>query len=149
MKRLLNHRVAPVLLCLQVAYLGFFGLLFALSGPGTAEIDHTDPSPVAHALFNGLLLAFVLPAAGGAALLGSESVRARVPGGVRVVWLAALGVTEVVVAVSFATTALRESPGPDSLVAVVAVTACAVIALVCAGEARGTLRAARPAPPLA
>lgn len=149
MKRLLVHGIAPVLLCLQVAYLGFFGLLFALSGPGTAEIDHTDPSPVAHALFNGLLLAFVLPAAGGAALLGSESVRARVPGGVRAVWLAVLGVTEVVVAVSFATTALRESLGPDSLVAVVAVMACAVIALVCAGEARGTLRAARPAPPLA
>ncbi|MFJ8756787.1 hypothetical protein [Streptomyces cyaneofuscatus] len=149
MKRLLVHGIAPVLLCLQVAYLGFFGLLFALSGPGTAEIDHTDPSPVAHALFNGLLLAFVLSAAGGAALLGSESVRARVPSGVRVVWLAALGVTEVVVAVSFATTALRESPGPDSLVAVVAVMAGAVIALVCAGEVRGTLRAARPAPPLA
>ncbi|MFD3410584.1 hypothetical protein [Streptomyces cyaneofuscatus] len=149
MRRLLNHRVAPVLLGLQVAYLGFFGLLFALSGPGTAEIDHTDPSPVAHALFNGLLPAFVLPAVGGAALLGSESVRARVPGGVRAGWLAALGGTEVVVAVSFATTALRESLGPDSLVAVVAVTACAVIALVCAREVRGTLRAARPAPPLA
>ncbi|MGW6638714.1 hypothetical protein ACWGH7_17460 [Streptomyces cyaneofuscatus] len=149
MKRLLIHGVAPVLLCLQVAYLGFFGLLFALSGPGSAEIDHTDPSPVAHALFDGLLLAFVLPAVGGAALLGSEAVRARVPGGARAAWLAVLGVTEIVVAVSFATTALRESPGPDSLLAVVAVAACAVIALVCAGEVRGTLRAARPAPPLA
>ncbi|CAM5507548.1 hypothetical protein [Streptomyces cyaneofuscatus] len=149
MKRLLIHGVAPVLLCLQVAYLGFFGLLFALSGHGSAEIDHTDPSPVAHALFDGLLLAFVLPAVGGAALLGSEAVRARVPGGARAAWLAVLGVTEIVVAVSFATTALRESPGPDSLVAVVAVAACAVIALVCAGEVRGTLRAARPAPPLA
>ncbi|MET9092749.1 hypothetical protein ABZX72_11710 [Streptomyces cyaneofuscatus] len=91
----------------------------------------------------------VLLAAGGAALLGSESVRARVPGGVRTVSLAVLGGTEVVVAVSFATTALRESLGPDSLVAVVAVAACAVIALVCAGEVRGTLSAARPAPPLA
>ncbi|MFI7233858.1 hypothetical protein [Streptomyces cyaneofuscatus] len=114
MKRLLIHGVAPVLLCVQIAYLGFFGLLFALSGPGTAEIDHTDPSPVTHALFDGRLLAFVLPAVGGAALLGSETVRARVPGGVRAVWLAALGATELVVAVSFATTAPRESLGPDS-----------------------------------
>ncbi|MFJ4967292.1 hypothetical protein [Streptomyces sp. NPDC088755] len=83
MKRLLIHRIAPVLLLLQVAYLGFFVLLFALRFPDTAELDHTDPSPLAHTLVNGLLLAFVLLAVGGAALLGREDVRARVPGGVR------------------------------------------------------------------
>jgi len=62
------------------------------------------------------------------------------------VWFAALGVAEAVVAVTFVNSALREPPGPDSLIAVVSVAACAGIALVCAGEARGQGRAVGAAP---
>ncbi|NEB36712.1 hypothetical protein [Streptomyces sp. SID14515] len=148
MKRLLVHGVTPVLLLLQVAYVGFFGVLFAVSGPGAAAIDHTDPSPVGDALFTGLLLVVVLLAAGGAALLGRESLRARVPGGVRTGWLGTLAVAEVVMAATFAIMALQESLGPDSLVAAVSVTVCAGIALACAGEVRSGIRTMRrPAQP--
>ncbi|MFJ4967293.1 hypothetical protein [Streptomyces sp. NPDC088755] len=58
-----------------------------------------------------------------------------------------LGATEAVVAVPFVDSALRESPGPDSLIAAVAVAACTGIALACAGGVRDGSRALRPAPP--
>ncbi|MFF4083098.1 hypothetical protein ACFYZN_27400 [Streptomyces sp. NPDC001777] len=147
MKQLLIHRVAPVLLLLQAACFGFFGLLLTGWDTDTAELDHTEPSAGTGLLFTGLLLVVALPAVGGAALPGRETVRARVPGRVRAAWLGALGIAELAVAAAFVGMALQEPVGSDSPVVVVAVTACAAIAAVCAAEVRGgASRAPQPSP---
>ncbi|WP_405809711.1 hypothetical protein OG524_08665 [Streptomyces sp. NBC_01520] len=139
-KRVFDRRVVPVLLAAQLAYVALFGLLFALSGPDTGEIDHTAPSATDDALFTGALLAMLLLGAGGAVLLGWEKARTRTPPAARSVWLGVLALGEIAVAVAFLDASLQESFGPDTVVAGLAVAASAAVTLTCATEIRARPR---------
>ncbi|MFI8814524.1 MULTISPECIES: hypothetical protein [unclassified Streptomyces] len=145
MNRLLHQRVAPALLIAQIAYIVLLELLFGLSGPDTAELDHTAPSPTGDALFTGLLILTVLAMGGGAALLGWKRVQAWAPPTARAAWLGALGLGEIALAAAFLNEALRQSLGPDTLIAALAIVVSLAITLTCVGEVQRHLRSLRPA----
>ncbi|MER5363483.1 hypothetical protein [Streptomyces sp. NPDC002785] len=146
MNHLLNHRVAPALLIAQIAYIALFGLLFALPGPDTGELDHTEPSTTGDVMFTGLLILTVLAMGGGAALLGWKKVQAWAPPTAWAAWLGALGLGEIAIAVAFLNAALQEPFGPDTLIAALAIAVSMAITLTCVGEVRRHLRSPKPAP---
>ncbi|MER5343033.1 hypothetical protein ABT030_22390 [Streptomyces mirabilis] len=135
------HRgVVPVLLLVQVAYVALLEFAFTFLTPDTAEIDHTDPSTSATALYAVLVAVALLALAGGAALLGSAQVRERTPRAVRVGWLTLLGLGELAVGAMFLRNVAAGASGPDTLIGVLASVASCAIAVSCLTETSTVLR---------
>ncbi|MDW8804130.1 hypothetical protein P1P68_04810 [Streptomyces scabiei] len=131
----LNRRVAPVLLLLQVAYIGLFTMLITVLPPDTAELDHTDPAPW-NASYAAILLGIAVALVGAAAILGLDVIRARTPRAVRVGWLGAVALGQLVLAARALVNVLGQSPGPDMVFGGAMAVAALGVAAACAIEAR-------------
>jgi hypothetical protein len=146
----LNRRVAPVLLLLQVAYIGLFTLLVMVLPPDTAELDHTDPAPW-NPSYAAILFGIVVALVGAAAILALDVIRARAPRAVRVGWLGAVALGQLVLAARALVDVRDQSPGPDMVFGVAMAVASLGVAAACAVEARVSpptpARAARSAVP--
>lgn len=83
--------------------------------------------------------------AGGALMLGSSRAGTAVPRPVRTVLLVLLGLVELVIAAAFLHSAATGSPGPDTVIAGVAVVVSGCVAAGCAlGRPPPRPRSARP-----
>ncbi|MFK4108594.1 hypothetical protein [Streptomyces sp. NPDC002176] len=135
MNRLLNRRVAAVLLLLEFAYrlLLFVFFTFAYSSL-EAEIDHNAVSVSDRVLADVVAVAGLSGVVGGALLLGLDKVRARAPRFLRVVWLAVLGLSQAVVAFWWVVMLTRESWGPDAVIGIIGVMFCGYVAATCIAD---------------
>ncbi|MFG2812957.1 hypothetical protein [Streptomyces sp. NPDC048410] len=135
MNRLLNRRVAAVLLLLEFAYrlLLFVFFTFAYSSL-EAEIDHNAVSVSDRVLADVVAVAGLSGVVGGALLLGLDKVRARAPRFLRVVWLAVLGLSQAVVAFWWVVMLTRESWGPDMVIGIIGVMFCGYVAVTCIAD---------------
>ncbi|MER6633286.1 hypothetical protein ABT301_34570 [Streptomyces sp. NPDC000987] len=135
-----RHRVAPVLLLCQVAYVALLEFAFTFLVPDTAEIDHTGPSPSGTALYASAVAVALLAMTGGAALLGSARARAGTPRALRAGWLIVLGVGELAIAVAFLKAAASGASGPDMLIGLPAAVASCAVAWSCLAETTALVR---------
>ncbi|SPF04353.1 hypothetical protein [Streptomyces sp. MA5143a] len=136
MTSVLSRRVAPILLFLQVAYIGLFAVLVTALPPDTAELDHTDTSMLDTALYAVTLLGIVIALVGAAAILGLEKVRARTPRPVRAGWLGVVALGQVAIAVLALINVFGQDPGPDVVFGAAMTVAALGIAAACISEAR-------------
>jgi hypothetical protein len=141
MKNALTHRVAPILLLMQAAYLALLEFAFAFLAPETGEIDHTEPAGSSGIVYALVVGAAFLGLIGGAALLGSVQARARTAGRpLRVVWLALLGLGELAVAGMFLKSIVDESVGPDTVIGMLAIVISCGVGICCFDESRKAIR---------
>ncbi|MFE7455809.1 hypothetical protein [Streptomyces sp. NPDC057554] len=142
MSQVLHRRIAPALVILQLLYLVLMELAFTFLAPATAE-----PAPAGSALpvYWATVAGVAVVMAAGALVLASAPAGARVPGPVRWVLLALLGLLELGIAASFLHAAVTGSPGPDTVIAGLGVpAACSVVAGCVLGlRAERTPRASR------
>ncbi|MEU1555657.1 hypothetical protein AB0G86_31345 [Streptomyces scabiei] len=138
MTSILSQRVAPVLLLLQVAYIGLFSVLITTLPPDTAELDHTETSALDTALYAATLLAIVVALVGAAALLALEKIRSRTPRAVRAGWLVIVALGQVAIAARALINVLGQDPGPDIVFGAAMAVAALGIAAACIIEARGS-----------
>ncbi|MGJ5827172.1 hypothetical protein [Streptomyces ossamyceticus] len=139
MTSVLSRRLAPILLLLQVAYIGLFTVLFTVLPPDTAELDHTETSVLDTALYAATLLGIVVALVGAAALLGLEKVRARTPRAVRAGWLGVVALGQVAIAVLALINVFGQDPGPDIVFGVAMAVAALGAAAACITEARASV----------
>ncbi|MFF0384932.1 hypothetical protein [Streptomyces sp. NPDC004286] len=139
MHRLLNRRVAAVLLLLEFAYrlLLLVAFTFAYSRL-EAELDHNAVSVADRVLADLIDVAALVGVLGGALLLWPDKVRARTPRFLRVIWLAVLGLSQAVVAFWWVVMVTRESWGPDSVIGIIGATFCAYVAATCVADIAST-----------
>lgn len=145
MKKALTHRVAPIFLLTQAAYLALLEFAFAFLAPETGELDHTEPAGSDVLIYAAVVGAVFLGLIGGTVLLGSRQARNRTAGRpLRVVWLALLGLGEITVAGMFLKSIVFESIGPDTVIGVLAIVISCGLALCCSAEVREATRRTPP-----
>ncbi|MEH0639765.1 hypothetical protein [Streptomyces bottropensis] len=138
MTSVLSQRVAPVLLLLQVAYIGLFSVLITTLPPDTAELDHTETSALDAPLYAATLLGIVVALVGAAALLGLEKARSRTPRVVRAGWLGVVALGQAAIAARALINVFGQDPGPDIVLGAAMTVAALGVAAACVIEARGS-----------
>lgn len=140
MMHMLNRRIAPVLVLIQVAYVALLEIAFTTLTPDTAELDHTDPSTSGRLLYTAVIIGVLITLTGGAALLGLDKARNACPTAVRTAWLAILPIGELAIAGTFLFHMARETFGPDTLIGTAAIAMCGLIAFASVREVLSAVR---------
>ncbi|MBK5993594.1 MULTISPECIES: hypothetical protein [Streptomyces] len=132
MKPLLHRRIAPALVVAQLLCLALMELAFTFLSPGNPEPDATGSARNALLGHGAVMVAVAAVMAGGALMLGSSRAGTAVPRPVRTVLLVLLGLVELGIAAAFLHSAATGSPGPDTVIAGVAVVVSGCVAAGCA-----------------